>query len=202
MQRRWTDFAHRLEHEPGIVLTHAEQRGSKFYISGLRDPLAADPAALLPAGLPSNRVEFHWDEYHSLAPLFAAQRRFAELKDQLETRAVHFITGSADIASEQRFFLEDVGSEILSLIKVGDGLGKTIRVEVRGNHDPVGSDELNSMLSRTRAENVRTVLVALGVPAARLAEAPEDRENETCSAVKEEERMFCRSASFHVVGDR
>ena len=47
IERRWTDFAHRLESEPGIVLTHAEKRGSKFYISGLRDPLAADPAIAL-----------------------------------------------------------------------------------------------------------------------------------------------------------
>ena len=44
MERRWTDFAHRLEREPGIVLTHTEKRGSKFYIAGLHDPLAADPA--------------------------------------------------------------------------------------------------------------------------------------------------------------
>src|SRR5579863_7201300 len=61
LQRRWMDYAHRLEGEPGIVLTHTEKRGSKFYIAGLRDPLAADPASLLPADLSRNNVEFHWE---------------------------------------------------------------------------------------------------------------------------------------------
>ena len=123
IQRRWTDFAHRLENEPGIVLTHSEKRGSKFYISGLRDPLAADPASLLPAGLASNQVEFRWEEYDSLVPRFAAQRQLAELKDQLQKRAFRFTTGSADVPPEQRFLLEDVASQMISLIQAASGLG-------------------------------------------------------------------------------
>jgi len=200
IQRRWTNFAHRLEYEPGIVLTHSEKRGSKFFISGLRDPLAADPASLLPAGLASNQVEFHWEKYYSLVPRFAAQRQLTELKDQLQKRAFRFATGSADVPPEQRFLLEDVGSQMISLIQAASALGQTIQIEVRGNHDPVGTEELNSALARSRAENVRAALVALGVPAARLTAVPEDREKETCSAIEEEERMFCRSASFRVIG--
>jgi flagellar motor protein MotB len=198
IQRRWTDFAHRLESEPGLVLTHTENRGSKFYIAGLRDPLAAVPAALLPANLSSNQVEFHWEEYHSLVPRFAAQRRLTELRDQLEKRAFRFATASAEIPPEQRFLLEDVGSQMISLIQAATALGQTIQIQVRGNHDPVGTEQFNAVLSRSRAENVRAALVALGVPAARLAAMPEDIDKETCSAVKEEERMFCRSASFRV----
>ena len=200
IQRRWTDFAHRLENEPGIVLTHSEKRGSKFFISGLRDPLAADPASLLPAGLASNQVEFRWEEYDSLVPRFAAQRQLAELKDQLQKRAFRFTTGSADVPPEQRFLLEDVASQMISLIQAARALGRTIQIEVRGNHDPVGTEELNSVLARSRAENVRAALVALGVPVARLTAVPDDREKETCSAIQEEERMFCRSASFRVIG--
>jgi OOP family OmpA-OmpF porin len=200
VERRWTDFARGLENEPGIVLTHFEKRGSKFYISGLRDPLAADPASLLPAGLSSNQVEFHWQEYYSLVPRFAAQRRLVELKDELQKRAFRFMTGSDEIPPEQRFLLEDVGSAMISLIQAGTALDRTIQIEVRGNHDPVGTEELNAMLSRSRAQKVRAALVALGVPSARLIAVPEDLEKETCSAVEEEERMFCRSASFRVLG--
>jgi outer membrane protein OmpA-like peptidoglycan-associated protein len=187
IERRWTDFARRLESEPGILLTHAEQRGSKFYISGLRDPLAADPAALLPASLPSNQVEFHWEEYYSLVPRFVAQRQLVELKDQLQKRAFHFMTGSAEIPPEQRFLLEDVGSQMISLIQAATVLGKTVQIEVLGDHDPVGAEEFNVALCRSRAENVRAALVALGVPAARLSAVPEDREKD-------------RSASFRVLG--
>ena len=202
IQRRWTDFAHRLESEPGLVLTHTENHGSNFYVAGLRDPLAVDPVALLPANLSSNQVEFHWEEYHSLVPRFAAQRRLTELRDQLEKRAFRFATGSAAIPPEQRFLLEDVGSQMILLIQAATALGQTIQIQVRGNHDPVGTEQFNAVLSRSRAENVRAALVTLGVPAARLAAAPEDIDKETCSAVKEEERLFCRSATFRVIEPR
>lgn len=199
MQRRFDNFAHRLESQPGILLTHTEKRGSKFYISGLRDPLAADPVSLLPAGLSSNRVELRWEEYHSLAPRFAAQRRLAELKDAVQKRAFRFMTARADIPPEQRFLLEDVGSQIISLIQAGAALGHNIQIQVRGNHDPVGTEQMNAALSRSRAENVRAALITLGVPAASLIAMPEDPDKQTCSAVQEEERMFCRSATFRVI---
>jgi hypothetical protein len=201
IERRWADFAHRLESEPGIVVTHAEKRGSKFYFSGLRDPLAPRPATLLPTSLASDKAEFHFEEYYSLVPRFAARRRLADLKDGLEKRAFRFPTGQAEIPPEQRFLLEDVASQILALIKAAAALGETILIEVRGNHDPLGTEQLNSVLSRSRAENVRAALVTLGVPGARVIAVPEDLEKETCSAVKEEERMFCRSATFRVIAD-
>ncbi len=200
MARRWADFAQRLEREPGIVLAHTEKRGSKFYISGLRDPLAADPASLLPANLSSNNAEFRWEEYHSLVPRFAAQRRLVELKDQVERRSFRFMTASAEIPPEQRFLLEDVGSQMILLIQAAAALNQTVQIQVRGNHDPVGTEQVNSVLSRSRAENVRAALVTLGVPAVRLVAMPEEKE--TCSAVKEEERMFCRSATFRVIEPR
>jgi flagellar motor protein MotB len=197
IERRWIDFAHRLESEPGIVLTHTEQRGSKFFISGLRDPLAADAASLVPANLSSSQVEFHWEEYHSLVPRFAARRQLAELKDELEKRTFPFMTGSAAIPREQRFLLEEVGSRIISLIQAATALGQTIQIEVHGNHDPVGTEEFNAALSRSRAENVRSALIALKVPAARLIAVPEE---ETCSVGKQEEGTLCGSASFRVIG--
>ncbi|MDP8979391.1 MAG: OmpA family protein [Acidobacteriota bacterium] len=200
VQRRWTEFAHRLESEPGLVVTHAERRGSKFYVAGLRDPLAVDPASLVPASLPSNQVDFHWEEYHSLDPRFAAQRTLVELKPYLERRAFTFDTGSADIAPEQRLLMEDVASRMLALIQAGAALGKSVQIEVRGNHDPIGTEDLNSELARSRARNVRALLIERGVPAASLTAVPEDLGTETCSAVKEEQRFFCRSASFRVIG--
>jgi outer membrane protein OmpA-like peptidoglycan-associated protein len=200
MNRRFASYTDRLRAEPGIVITHAEKRDSRFYVAGLRDPLAIDPASLLPAGLVRDKVELHLEEYHSLVPRFAGQRQLADLKDQLEHRTFRFMTGSSEVSPEQRFLLEDVGSQMLSLIQAGTALGRSISIEVRGNHDPVGTEKFNATLSRSRAENVRTALVTLGVPSVRLMAMPEDRQKQTCSAVKEEERMFCRSASFRVIG--
>jgi flagellar motor protein MotB len=200
-ERRWSNFAHRLSSEPGIVLTRFEKRGGTHYLSGLRDPLAAEPAALLSTeGLPSSNATFHFEEYHSLDPRFAVQRRLVELKEELERRAFRFATGSAAIPPEQRFLLDDVAAQILSLIRAASALGKTIQIEVHGNHDPAGTEELNFILALARAENVQAALTSLGVPSARLAAVTEERGRETCSAVKEEERLSCRSASFRVLG--
>jgi hypothetical protein len=187
IDRRFSNFAHRLESEPGIVLTHSEKRGSKFYLAGLRDPLAADPASLLPPGLPSDKVDFRWEQYHSLVPRFAAQRQAADLKDAIEKRSFHFVTGSAEIPPEQRFLLEDVGAQMIALIQAATALGKNAQIEVHGDHDPVGAERLNVVLSRSRAENVRAALITLGVPAGRLITRPEDLEKD-------------RSASFRVIG--
>jgi outer membrane protein OmpA-like peptidoglycan-associated protein len=201
MERRWSNFAHRLSSEPGIVLTNFEKRGGTHYLFGLRDPLAADPARLLESeNLPTSQATFHFEEYHSLEPRFAEQRRLVELKDELQRRAFRFPTGSSVIPPEQRFLLDDVAAQILALIKAGTALGKTVQVEVRGNHDPAGTEQLNSALALSRAINVDAALVSLGVPASRLTAAPEDRGRQTCEAVKEEERLFCRSASFRVIG--
>ena len=86
------------------------------------------------------------------------------------------------------------------LIQSAGAVGKNVQIEVRGNHDPVGTEAANSVLARLRAENVRTALAVFGVPLARLSAVPEDLEKETCSAVNEDQRMFCRSASFRVTG--
>jgi outer membrane protein OmpA-like peptidoglycan-associated protein len=199
-QRKWTDFEHRLNQEPGIVLTSAEKQGGVYQISGLRDPLAADPAAILKSsGLDARKTAFHFQEFHSLDPRFAGQRQFADLKEQLERHAFRFRTGSAEVPPEQRFLLEDVAAQVLALIRAGTALGKTIRVEVRGNHDPIGTEDLNSSLARERASAVQSALVTMGVPGARIKAVSEDQDRETCSAVKEEERLLCRSASFRVI---
>jgi len=73
-------YVQRLREEPGIVVANAELRNGKWQISGLRDPLAADPAALLSQlGLNSKRVAFHWESYQALNPAIILRRLAASL---------------------------------------------------------------------------------------------------------------------------
>jgi OOP family OmpA-OmpF porin len=199
-ERKWSDFERRLAHNAGFVLTGIETRGGVHEISGLRDPLAQNPQDLLASsGLDPQKAAFHFEDFHSLEPQFADQRRFADLKDQLQRRAFRFKTGSSEIPPEQRFMLEDVAAQVLALIQAGNALGKTVHIEVRGNHDPVGAEQVNSTLARERALAVANAFKTMGVPPGKVTVISEDQAKETCSAVKEEERLLCRSASFRVI---
>ncbi|WP_245517320.1 hypothetical protein, partial [Mesorhizobium sp. M1C.F.Ca.ET.195.01.1.1] len=54
--------------------------GGQFYISGLRDPLAADPQSLLSGTqVDPARVHSQWQSYQSLEPEFVLKRLTASL---------------------------------------------------------------------------------------------------------------------------
>jgi outer membrane protein OmpA-like peptidoglycan-associated protein len=73
-------YVQRLREEPGIVVANAELRNGKWQISGLRDPLAADPVTLLSQSkLNSKRVAFHWESYQALNPAIVLRRLAASL---------------------------------------------------------------------------------------------------------------------------
>lgn len=69
--RRWSNYLDRLKHEPGIVVTEITGRN----VSGLRDPLAVDPVALLQDyKLDSANVASNWQPYWALQPAFIVTR--------------------------------------------------------------------------------------------------------------------------------
>lgn len=71
----WTAYLAKLNAEPGIVVTKVEKHWGKHFISGLRDPLAADPIALMQAtGVNSQAVFSQWQPYLSLEPALLAAR--------------------------------------------------------------------------------------------------------------------------------
>ncbi len=74
--RRWSDYLNRLRAQPGIVITEAGSRDGKRFVAGLRDPLAADPRAVLreqtrldPAG-----VDSQWKPYQAFDPEIVEKR--------------------------------------------------------------------------------------------------------------------------------
>ncbi|MER8748275.1 OmpA family protein [Mesorhizobium sp. M1050] len=76
----WQYYVSRLEAQPGIIVAQQTARGGHFYISGLRDPLAADPQALLSGTeVDPDRVHSHWQFYQSLDPKFVVKRLTASL---------------------------------------------------------------------------------------------------------------------------
>ena len=79
--KAWSDYLDRLRAQPGIVVTEADERDGKFMVSGLRDPLAADPAQILrDTDVDPERVASRWQPYQSLEPRFVLRRLEASLK--------------------------------------------------------------------------------------------------------------------------
>ncbi|MGE5813878.1 MAG: OmpA family protein [Acidobacteriota bacterium] len=73
--RRWNAYLERLQAEPGIVVYSTERRGGRFRVSGLRDPLAADPAGLVPLfKLSPASIDARWEPFDSLYPQFVTAR--------------------------------------------------------------------------------------------------------------------------------
>ncbi|MGB5959571.1 MAG: OmpA family protein [Coleofasciculaceae cyanobacterium] len=74
-RQRWAMYLEALNTEPGIVVTKTEKRNGKFFISGLRDPLAKDPNLILKAtNIPRENVIENWKPYASLDTKFVTIR--------------------------------------------------------------------------------------------------------------------------------
>jgi OOP family OmpA-OmpF porin len=74
-RQRWQSYLDRLRDEPGIVVTSSGRRAGRFYVAGLRDSLATDPATLIAgANLSPDEVDARWEPYQSLAAKFVIAR--------------------------------------------------------------------------------------------------------------------------------
>ncbi len=67
--RRWQRFIRRLDTEPGIIVFESGRRNDRFFVTGLRDPLARDPLAIMQEqGIPPEHVDSRWRPYQALDP--------------------------------------------------------------------------------------------------------------------------------------
>jgi len=74
-RRRWSGYLERLRAEPGIVITESGRRSGRYFVAGLRDPLALDPSRLLPQfQLRPEKVTGRWEPYQALSPELILQR--------------------------------------------------------------------------------------------------------------------------------
>jgi OOP family OmpA-OmpF porin len=74
-RQRFDAYVDQLRAEPGIVIMSSGRRGGRFFVAGLRDPLARAPASLLASSqLTPDDVDAHWEPYQALQPQFVTTR--------------------------------------------------------------------------------------------------------------------------------
>ena len=169
-ERRWQSYLADLAQQPGLVVI--SQDSGRGEISGLRDPLAIDPAERLAiAHLKPEQVSMSWKPYWSLDPAFANRQSSSEmailevLKSRIESRLILFQSTRA-IPRERYLNLIDRQAEDVDLLaQQADAIGKAIRISIRAYGDRPGNALFAIALATERASYLKNALVRQGVEA-------------------------------------
>jgi OOP family OmpA-OmpF porin len=98
---RWNRSLAALRAEPGIVVVDASRGLNSWNISGLKDPIARTPEAVIAAtGIASPSIVGRWEPYLSLDPsLVAARARHSvdSLRNLVDNERIMFDAGSAEL---------------------------------------------------------------------------------------------------------
>jgi OOP family OmpA-OmpF porin len=192
---RWNRYVEALKEQAGIVITEVDHSGRTYWIVGLRDPDAADPAALLRSrGLDPGRAVFSLQPYLSLNTPFASKRELQAAKDAVQGRMIRFDSGSSKLGSSEADRIDDIMVSIRRLIAMERGATITIT----GRADETGSLETNETLGLERANRVASALAAQGIPESQLRVVSVGNRQPLRQGSTDWDRAVNRSVSFSV----
>ena len=107
--RRWSQYLARLQSEPGVVVTGWTKHWGHYDVTGLRDPLAADPVTLAAGfGIDPAHVNGHFEPYQSLDRHFTLQRQFDSEKQALEQLLIRFPVNSSALPADQALRIDSL----------------------------------------------------------------------------------------------
>jgi OOP family OmpA-OmpF porin len=107
-QQRWSQFADRLNSQPGIVVTQIKKQDGKHHLYGLRDPFAPESAQLLEGShISPKSIIFHWEPYHSAYPEYAQLRIKKLFKPPASVQMVFEAGSLAASGSALRNWIDD-----------------------------------------------------------------------------------------------
>jgi len=169
---RWAHYIEALQQQPGIVVIEDHRKGTRLFVTGLRDPMAMDPESLLGSyHLSPAKVSEHWEPYYSLDPRFANVRRLNAEAAALGKQAVRFEVDSTKLPLDQLALVDTVGDQIQELAADATRQGRKLHIQLFGHTDRTGTAEHNAELSQQRAEAIVRLLVSRGISADLLSAA-------------------------------
>ena len=162
---RWNQFLANLQSHAGIVVTSSQMGWRRNVVTGMRDPLAVDPAKVAAeSGIEPGNLETHFAPYQSLDPDLVQPREFESEKQQLEQQVVLFPVNSSALLSDQGMRLDVIEDHINRLQQIATDTGQKIHVTVYGRADHTGAESKNAALSKERSEHVVAALQERGIP--------------------------------------
>ncbi|KPA10954.1 flagellar motor protein MotB [Candidatus Magnetomorum sp. HK-1] len=99
----WNRFIYRLNSAHGIVITKHEKIGNRYYINGLKDPMAINPSELLAEiDIDPKRVTLEWEPYFALHPDIVSQRarKILEAPETVSFRSQDGVLYASGLAPE------------------------------------------------------------------------------------------------------
>jgi OOP family OmpA-OmpF porin len=110
-----------VKNEPGIVVTEAGRREGKYFINGLRDPLARDPLTLLPeAKVDPAQVTGRWQPFQAMSPEFV----LARAQSLLEPPATVKLTVEGNVLAAEGFASSQWITETRRVVRFVPGLSQ------------------------------------------------------------------------------
>jgi OOP family OmpA-OmpF porin len=198
----WNRAVGALRAEPGIVVVDASRGWRNWEISGLRDPVAREPGAVIQsAGISAPSLSGDWEGYLSLDPAMVAARARQSLdsvQSLLESERIYFDPGSSALGASAIARLSRAIGLVRQLDQIATSLSSTVRLSLTGRTDVSGRDETNAALAEQRVESVAAFLEAAGVDRSRLVPVPVATNAPLASSDSVERARINRSVSFNV----
>jgi outer membrane protein OmpA-like peptidoglycan-associated protein len=199
---RWNRSLAALRAEPGIVVVDASRGFSRWNISGLKDPIARQPEAIIAsAGISSPPIVGRWEPYLSLDPTLASARALHavdSLKAIVEGDRIMFDAGSADLNSSAVAALSGIAALVSQLDRTAASAGGSVKLQLTGRTDPSGADETNTALAQRRVIAVAAWMESAGIADNRLIRNPVATSSPLDAADPAEKARINRSVSFKI----
>lgn len=197
---RWNRALDALRAEPGIMVVDASRGWGGWHISGLRDPVARDPNAVLSeAGVTPKTLTGKWEGYLSLAPPIVsarAQRAVDSLKREIESDRILFAPGSSQLDQTALAKLMSLAIRYRQMEQEAARAGGTASLQLTGRTDPSGTDETNATLAEKRVANVAGWFESSGISPSRLAHNAIATASPIAAQDSSERARINRSVSF------
>ena len=199
---RWNRAVEALRAEPGIVVVDASRGWGSWDISGLRDPVARDPGAVIQsAGIDPPALSGKWEGYLSLDQEMVEARARQSLDSVaalIESERILFDAGSATLQGPSVARLTRAVGLVREMDQIANTLNQSVRLSLTGRTDATGGDETNAALAQQRVENVAAFLESAGIERSRLVPDPVATRAPLESPDPGERARINRSVSFNI----